>query len=374
MPWKEASRVNLRLEFVLSASVEGSNKRALAREFGISPTTAYKWLARHERGEGTLDQARRPLSSPTRVREEWRELIIKERTRHPAWGARKIHAVLLRSQGLPREETPSVPTVHRVIEQAGLVRHAPTALPVTRFEREHPNELWQMDFKGHVPLTTGERLHPLTILDDCTRFVTGVAALSGETEELVWPHLVRAFEENGLPEAVLCDNGSPWGAAEARFTTLGRRLLRLGVRVLHGRARHPQTQGKLERVNCTLNQELLSRQSFSSFWEAQVALEAWREQYNRVRPHEALGMLVPAEKYSVSARSLPQCLPPVTYEVDDVVRKVQDKGLISYGGREYRVGAAFKGERVALRRSGDPGVLSVFYCREEIARLTLEEE
>jgi transposase InsO family protein len=244
--------------------------------------------------------------------------------------------------------------------------------PLQRFEHEAPNGLWQMDFKGHFALEAG-RCHPLTALDDHSRFCVLLQACADEKGLTVQGHLTQAFRRYGLPGRMLMDNGSPWGnAAGQPFTPLTVWLLRLGVRVSHGRPYHPQTQGKEERFHRTLKAEVLSGPARPCLQRTQAAFDAWREVYNCTRPHEALGMQVPASRYRPSTRAFPEALPPIEYGPDDSVRRVQAEGWLHFRGHALRVPKAFHGQPVALRPAPDvDGRFDVFYCHQRIAQVSL---
>jgi transposase InsO family protein len=373
MAWREESIVSQRLEFVTLAAAEGANIRELCRRFRISAPTGYKWIARHrDGGEAALrDSSRRPRSSPDRSDESIEAAVVKVREEHPAWGARKVRAVLLR-RGI---QAPATSTVHAILVRHGKIDPVQTHKhqPWQRFEYDRPNALWQMDFKGHVPMHRGGRCHPLTILDDHSRFSIGLWACSDERRGTVQDHLIEAFRRFGLPERVLCDNGPPWSVPHAdggRHTRLTVWLLRLGVRTVHGRPFHPQTQGKDERFHRTLKAELLSRMDLRDLAHAQGLFNAWRGIYNLVRPHEALGMAVPAARYAGSARPYPERLPEVAYAPGETLRRVRPNGLIKYGGESRLVGEAFGGEVVAVRTNTPDGVLSICYGPHVVAEFS----
>jgi hypothetical protein len=167
------------------------------------------------------------------------------------------------------------------------------------------------------------------------------------------------------------DNGPPWGAAGSeRHTALSVWLLRLGVRVSHGRPRHPQTQGKEERFHRTLVEEVLAAGPLRDLVSAQARFDAWRQVYNHERPHEALDLAVPATRYQPSPRALPATLPEASYPTGALVRRVRDGGRICFQGRRFRVGQAFDGLPVALTPVED-GQYVVSFCEQEIARLDL---
>jgi transposase InsO family protein len=376
MPFEPRSSVSLRREFVELARQEGACVRELCRRYAVSPTTAYKWLQRYAAvgAAGLQDKSRRPHTSPARSSGELEARVLGLRDEHPAWGARKLHAVLER-EGL---QVPAVSTVHAILKRharIGLPGAARPAQPLQRFEHEAPNALWQMDFKGHFALG-GEagRCHPLTTLDDCSRFCLVLQACGDEKGTTVQGHLTGAFRRYGLPERMLMDNGSPWGSdAGHPFTPLTAWLIRLGIRVSHGRPYHPQTQGKEERFHRSLKAEVLAQPPPACLRRTQARFDTWREVYNCTRPHEALGMQVPAERYRPSSRTFPEVLPPIEYAPDDSVRRVQQEGWVSFRGRDVRVGRAFTGQPVALRPAPDAdGLFDVFYCHQRIARVSLD--
>lgn len=375
MPWEEVTVVSQRQEFVLLAEQPAANRRELCRRFGISPKTGYKWLGRFasEGPEGLLDQSRRPRGSPTRSDEALELRIVELRDRYPDWGGRKLRALLL-SEGL--ETVPSASTVTAILRRHGRLDAARSAAATAwqRFEHEAPNQLWQMDFKGHIPLVGAglRRCHPFTVLDDHSRFNLCLRACPSEREETVQEALTDVFRRYGLPLRITADNGSPWGNTNSRsLTALGAWIVRLGIALSHSRPYHPQTQGKDERFHRTLKAELLVRQSFDSLVSAQDAFDRWRDRYNLVRPHEALALQPPVSHYRPSPRPFPEALPPIEYDSADQVRKVQGKGQIYFRGRELLVGRGLAGLPVALRRTPEDHLWDVFFCHQRIAQVDL---
>lgn len=376
MAWREESIVSQRLEFVTLALAEGANVRELCRRFRISAPTGYKWIARHRAaGEAALvNRSRRPHVSPDKSDAAIEAAVLKVREQHPAWGARKIRAVLI-ARGV---ESPATSTVHAILVRRGKIDPARREKHQAwqRFEHDRPNALWQMDFKGHVPMHRGGRCHPLTILDDHSRFSIGLWACDNEQRGTVQPRLIEAFRRFGLPERVLCDNAPPWGVASmnCRHTRLTVWLLRLGVVTVHGRACHPQTQGKEERFHRTLKAELLSRMDLRDLRQAQEAFDVWRGTYNLTRPHEALGMSVPASRYACSQRPYPERLPEVEYAPGELTRRVTHDGAIRCAGRTWYIGEAFAGEWVAVRRHDDSGRMHICYGPHAVGTVELEPD
>lgn len=304
-------------------------------------------------------------------------LIIQLRQKHPAWGGRKLRARLLALQE-DKKKVPAPSTITEVLRRHGLLDPGECAKhqAFKRFERPAANDLWQMDFKGHFAVMSGARCHPLTVLDDYSRFVVALRACANEQALTVQTELINIFRRYGLPLEMLTDNGSPWGDSDrSTYSWLSVWLLRLGIDVLHGRPRHPQTQGKDERFHRTLNVELLCRMSATDVPSCQPEFDRFRDEYNQERPHEALDLAVPITRYQVSAREFPEVLPSVEYGSDLAVRKVGNKGWLSYCGHHFNVGQAFEGMRVGLRPlpSGPDGWLEVRFCQHRIGHLNLKE-
>lgn len=373
MPWQEKSAMSLREEFVALAQHEGTNIRALCRGLGISPTTGYKWLERSRREQPLSDLSRRPMHSPKRSSAEFEQQVCQLREQHPAWGARKL-TTRLSDLGLA---VPAVSTVHAILLRNGLItlEASEAATPYKRFEHPAPNDLWQMDFKGHVAMLEG-RCHPLTVLDDHSRYALCVQACSSEREATVQQHLAQVMRCHGVPARMTMDNGSPWGASiGGHYTGMDVWLTRQGIRVTHSRPYHPQTQGKLERFHRSLKVEVLQGPPFEDLHRAQQAFDDWRMVYNQQRPHEALGMQVPLQRYRVSKRSYCETPAPPQYDSCDEVRKVQGNGAVTWRGRSWRVGKAFISERVAMREdSNEHGYFDVFWSTLRIARINLNDQ
>jgi transposase InsO family protein len=360
-----------RREFVRLATQEGANRRDLCRRFGIHPATGYKWLERWELGDMELaDRSRRPHSSPERSDAALEALVLSIRDAHPAWGARKI-ARCLRREGVP---APAHSTVHAILQRHGRIVPPPGAPRATqRFERAAPNLLWQMDFKGWVSLADGTHCHPLTMLDDHSRYVPCLKACADEQGATVKRHMHTTFRRYGLPDAMFVDNGGPWGdAGGARWTRLTVWLLKLGVEVLHSRPYHPQSRGKNERFHRTLKDEVFALRRFRHLVEVQRAFDQWREVYNFERPHEALDQDVPASRYRPSSRRMPDRLPEVEYDQHEIVRRVSStRAYVSFKGRLWKVPQAFQGERLAIRPLTVDGKYGAYFGPHQVADIDL---
>jgi len=372
MPW--GSALDRREEFVRLAVSPGANVSELCRRFGVSRSNGYKWLGRHASSgpPGLVERSRRPGGSPGRTPVALEAQVLAVRQAHPAWGGRKIRRVLER-EGLA---SPSASTITEILRRHGLLDGpgAGSARSWTRFEHAAPNDLWQMDFKGHFGLGEG-RCHPLTVLDDHSRYALEIGACADERTATVQARLTAVFRRYGRPWRILADNGSPWGTAGSsqRHTRLTVWLLDLDVPVSHGAAYHPQTQGKDERFHRTLKAEALAGRDWPNLREAQAAFDRWREVYNTQRPHEAIGMDVPAQRYRMSSRPMPERIDPPEYEPQAHVRKVDPGGWLSFKGRTVNCPKAFAGRRLALRATATDGVFDLCYRTHVLTQVDLRQ-
>ena len=371
MPWREVSVMDQRREFVLLAMQDGVNRRELCRRYGISPETGYKWLARAEAGDAELaDRSRRPHDSPRRSDAAVEAQVLAVRDAHPAWGARKIVHCLERAGMTP----PATSTVHEILSRNGRIIPPPggRAQLLGRFEKEAPNQLWQMDFKGRMPLDDRTASHPLTMIDDHSRYSLCIGACANEQSSTVQQHLTSTFRRYGMPDALFVDNGSPWGdTGGSRWTALRVWLLRLGVDMIYARPYHPQSRGKNERFHRTLKAEVFAMRRFRNLQEVQQACDAWRSIYNCERPHEALGMDVPASRYKPSGRSMPEKPAEIEYADGEIVRRVSDDRYVSFKNKPWCVPKAFRGERLAIRPKDRDGHYGVFFGSRQVAEIDL---
>jgi hypothetical protein len=230
-----------------------------------------------------------------------------------------------------------------------------------------------MDFKGHIALADGRRCHPLTVIDDHSRYDVGLEACADEQGGTVRRRLERIFRRYGLPEAFFVDNGGPWGDSSGQcWTKLSVWLLKLGVGVIHSRPYHPQSRGKNERFHRTLKAEVFALKRFGNLVEVQRAFDIWRTIYNVERPHEALDQEVPASRYRPSNRAMPDRLPQVEYDRGETVRTVgTTKAYISFKGRHYKMPQAFCGERVAVRPTAGDHQYGIYFGAYQIASIDL---
>jgi transposase InsO family protein len=373
MPWKEVSVMSQREHFYNLWQQQGHTVAQLCRLFGISRKTGYKWLQRGRQGgaDAFKDRSKRPQRCCHQTTAAIEQVIIALRRQHPTWGGRKLKRAL-ENQG--RTGIPAPSTITAILRRYDLLDVAISTAHKQRcrFEHAYPNALWQMDFKGHFAMTRG-RCHPLTVLDDHSRFNLVLKACATETRAAVEPALREAFEQYGLPERMTMDNGSPWGNRVAgKHTKLSVWLMDLGIQVSFSRPRNPQTQGKDERFHRTLKADVLSRRHFHHLQDCQQSFDAWRDTYNFVRPHDALSLEVPASRYRVSERRYQNWDTVFEYSQESIVRKVDRSGKTSFRSRKCFLGEAFAGRWVAVKPTIQPTVFEIYYRHQRIARMCME--
>jgi len=372
MPWRERTVIDQREEFVKLALAPGANMSELCRRFGIVRSNGNKWRERYlnEGRAGLADRSRRPQCSPTRTAAavEAEVLRIREDSNN-SWGGRKIAHVMERDGA---RSVPSIGTITAILKRHGKLEQRANEHPgpYQRFERARPNELWQMDFKGDFALSRG-RCHPLTVIDDHSRYSLCAQACGNEQDVPTRERLKEVFRRYGLPDAMLMDNGAPWGdSGGGRFTAFSVWLLRLGVWVTHGRPYHPQTQGKDERLHRTMKAEI-ALDRLVDLEDCQRAFDRWRHVYNHHRPHQAIGMATPSDRYRPSERPFPEILPPIEYDCGDLVRKADKEGDIRFKGRRMRLGKPFRGQIIALRPTAEDSVFTIHFCTHQIGQIDL---
>jgi transposase InsO family protein len=367
MPWGVKTVEDIRQEFVLAA-LAADNFSEVCREFGITRTTGYKWLKRAGNKEPLIDQSRRPNLIANKTAEETELLILAVRQENPAWGGKTIRSVLKR-QGY--EGLPCVKTCNNILKRNGCIDETESLKhkAFIRFQREHANELWQTDFKGDFLMNNGKRCYPLTILDDSTRYSIMVDAK--EEARGVQDSFRRAFQFYGMPEAILSDNGAQFRGFCGGYTQFERWLMDHDILPIHGRVNHPQTQGKIERFHRTMKQELLQYVIFDDIEAADLRLQEWRTKYNEIRPHEAIGMLCPADVYSPSKRTYNENVKQYEYCGLYKVRKVNNWGYLRFDNFKVYLSETMGDTYLETRANPHGDSLHVFYRNFKIAEIDL---
>jgi putative transposase len=366
MPWKECPTVDLRKQFVLAAMAPGANVSALCREYGISRTNGYKWLARFkEQGAAGLDsRSRRPRRSASVDGETVIRLL--ELSNRYRWGPKKLRQLLINEYG--SDKVPSVKTVGRILERAGQpkVRPPRRRSRVVFRQREAlvvaaPNDVWTVDFKGWWRTRDGKRFDPLTVRDDFSRFVLCLQMLGSQRSQTVKEEFEALFERHGLPKVIRVDNGAPFACTSAPcgLSRLSSWWISLGIRVSFSRPAHPQDNGRHERMHADVAADLEADAS-DSLATQQAAADEWRALFNQVRPHEAIGMRRPTDLYCRSPRPFLGSKNP-QYPSNFARRFVGRKGCVRYAGKNLFISEALFGHMIGIRRNGNRFVTVRFY-------------
>lgn len=373
MAWNERTKAEMRTEFVKQALEGKETKTALCQKYGISRPTGDKWIERYQHDECLTDLSRKPHSIANKISEDMENTIVRYRKQYPAFGAAKIHRIML-NNGI--QSPPCIKTINNVFHRHNLISKAASqaATPYIRFSKSRPNEMWQADYKGHFLMDNATRCHPLNIIDDHSRFNLCCEALGNETFQELQPVMIRLFREYGMPEIFLCDNGNPWGTSQTvGFTSFEVWMMELGILVIHGRPLHPQTQGKDESFNRSFTRECLKLHTFQDLQDAQKKFDAYRQLYNNIRPHHALELNVPSAYYEKSKLEYPEQIDSWDYGSGYSVVKVKDSGYVNIFGQGYFLSEAFRGKHIGIRESRIEGQFTLEFRQFIIARVDPEK-
>jgi transposase InsO family protein len=365
VPWKAKSPMDLRKEFIKRL---GANERLtdLCREYGISRKTGNKFKRRFDElgTAGLEDRSRAPKVIPHKTPPEVEEVIVAERKQHPSWGPRKLKDTLERRLG---SAFPSAAAIGSILARNGLVqprkkRQRHQAAPTTLREATAPNEVWCIDYKGQFRLGDGTYCYPLTVTDQFSRFILGCEGMAAISDEEARDACEEIFRSYGLPAVMRSDNGVPFSSTGlGGLTKLSVFWLRLGIALERIRPAHPEENGRHERMHRTLKFET-ARPSRANLLQQQERFDDFVEEFNNLRPHEALAMKRPAELYAASLRSFPTKMPEPTYLAFDDVLRVNRGGQIYIAGvGQVVLSSSLAGEHVGVREERD-GRWLVSYC------------
>jgi putative transposase len=356
MPWKECQVVDERLRFV-ARLLDGEQMARLCTEFGISRKTGYKIHERYKDCgvQGLTDRSRRPYRQANQLPLPVERLIVRLKRDFPSWGAPKIRDRI--GKRWPSVHCPAISTVHAVLDRHDLVTHRgrrrPRAEGTPLSGPTEPNGLWCADYKGEFMLADRRYCYPLTVTDFASRYLIGCEALSTTQEGYALVAFERIFEEFGLPTAIRTDNGVPFASARALYglSTLSVWWLRLGIRIERIRPGHPEQNGRHERMHLTLKQEATKPASANTL-QQQARFDAFRECFNHERPHQALDMQVPGDRYARSPRPY-RGLPELDYPYADFSVVVTHCGRLCFARRKINLSHVFAGQRVGITQVDD---------------------
>jgi transposase InsO family protein len=375
MPWKESSVMDERLRFV-ARLLEGEQMSLLCREFGISRKTGYKIFDRYkDHGlEGLTDRSRRPVRYANQLPHQIETAIVRAKQDKPHWGARKIRELLVRRLA-GDVRVPAKSTIHAVLDRHGLIkpairrRHA-TGTPLSLGQA--PNDLWCADYKGEFRLGNNSYCYPLTVTDHASRYLLLCEALQSTREELAFTAFERLFKERGLPAAIRSDNGVPFASANALFnlSRLAVWWLRLGIEIERIKPGRPQQNGRHERMHLTLKREATRPPGRNSL-QQQAKFDAFLQEFNTERPHEALAMKCPGELYKPSPRRY-RGLPEISYPFHDREILVTACGRICLHRKKINFSTVFAGQTVGIKEVDD-GIWLVSFMHYDLGYIDLEQ-
>jgi len=338
-------------DFVERAA-KGERVSTLCREYGVSRQTGHKWIKRFEQHgyDGLEEESRRPRSTPLSTAEELVIATLEAREAHPRWGPYKLHLLLHRRFG---EQTPSKRTIARILQRANKIRERRKRSPLSVVERapavrtEAPNDVWTVDFKGWWRTLNGDRCEPLTVRDAFSRYLLAAVACSTKKRD-VRPLFENLFRRHGVPKAIQCDNGVPFVAVQSRagLSSLSAWWVSLGIRLIRSRPGCPQDNGGHERMHADVRADVQAHPA-ATREEQQRAIDRWRQEFNHVRPHQALDGKTPAEVYKVTERRR-AVTHSYAYPKHFYVGRVTASGVLNFRGDPCRVGAPFGGLQVGI--------------------------
>lgn len=377
MPWTDTDPVTERHKFILAHQKDLFTMSELCQRFGISRKTGYKWLTRYRDGglQALDDQSRAPKTIPHRTPPPVEEALVALRRRHPHWGARKLLVVLARRRPdlAHRYGLPAASTTTDILRRHGLIepkrprrKHRPARS--TPIAAEAPNDVWTADFKGEFLLGSRRYCYPLTVQDAYSRTLLACQALRSTRHQGAHPVFERLFDTYGLPAAIRTDNGAPFASVGLhRLSRLGVYFIKLGIRRSLIEPGCPQQNGRHERMHRTLKAET-ARPPAATLEAQQERFEAFRQEFNTERPHEALGMKTPASQYACSPRRMPARLPEPSYDGPLEVRRVAKSGSFRWRGRFVFLTTVLAREHIGLEEVDD-GVWNVLFYDMLLARL-----
>ncbi|WP_246164163.1 integrase core domain-containing protein [Blastochloris sulfoviridis] len=341
----------------------------LCRRYEVSRDTFHAWRARRASGAADwfVERSHAPLRCPHRTPAALAEEIVRLRRRFPHFGPRKLLARLQREA--PEVRWPAASTIGDIVKAAGLVapvkrRRRPIDQARSFVAAVAPNDEWSADFKGWFRTRNGRRIDPLTLTDGVTRFLIEVRVVP-PTAAGVRPVFAQAFREHGLPKAIRCDNGPPFGSTGVGgLTRLSVWWLKLGIAPHFIRPASPQENGRHERMHRTLKEQT-THPAAATATEQQARFDAFRRHYNEERPHEALAQHPPADVYVASSRAMPETVEDPWYDADHQVRRVRPAGDIKWKGEHVFIGEAFAGELLGLEEL-ETGDHVVRFCAHDI--------
>jgi transposase InsO family protein len=361
---RELSVAEQRYQAVLAVISDGLSVSQVAQKCGVSRQTLHSWLARYEEAglEGLTDRSHRPASCPHQMPARVEAALLELRRSRPYWGAKRL-VFELSKRGV--EPVPSESAAYRALVRAQMIDphlRDRRSRKWKRWERAVPMELWQMDVVGGFPLADGTSAKALTGIDDHSRMCVCARLMVRERTRAVCDGLRASLGLYGAPEQILTDNGKVFTGrfnhppVEVLFDAICREH---GIEHLLTQPRSPTTTGKIERFHRSMRAEFLhGRAAFTNLQVAQQALNEWVEFYNTARPHQAIDMLTPAERFAANPSAAPMVAPaPAGHDErtgsDWVSRRVTTNGVVCVSWQQVSLGRYYAGSRCDVHVDGD---------------------
>ncbi len=366
MPWKTTTTMEQKIEFICEWRTGKYTITELCKSFGISRPTAYKLIDRFENQgyEGLKELSRKPGKHPNTTDEKIVKSILRLKEKHKLWGAKKIRVLMFKE--FPKDQIPSVVTVHNILRKNGLVspqkrmRRVKPVYPI--FDPKSCNEVWSADYKGKFLMGNKIYCHPLTIADSKSRFLFTAKGHYKETLKAAKAEFKKVFRVYGIPKQIHTDNGSPFGSVRAiqRYTQLSYWFIELGIIPVFSDPAHPEQNGRHERMHRDLKAACATPSAYD-LKAQQRRLNHFVKEYNNIRPHEALGMKTPSDVHDFSCRPFPEKIPHYDYDSSYKVLKVTKSGSIRWKSYYWvYLTAALKGKHVGIEELGN-GIWKVYY-------------
>lgn len=367
MPWKETNKMEQKEAFINEMLKNNKPFKHLCAEFGISEKTGHKWKNRFfEKGKaGLIDESKNP-SHPNTIDGDTAAELIRIKNAHVAWGPKKIREIYARAY--PNKEVPSLSSVKRILDKAGLVKkriiRKPASSDCPRLQQQiqasESNDVWCIDFKGWWK-SGGEKCEPLTVRDKLSRKILCVQLMTSKTSEAVRAVMTKLFKTYGLPKAIHSDNGAPFAAANGtlNLTNLSAWWITLGIMPDRSLKGCPGQNGSLERMHADIAREIEGKDT-GGIKTTQAFIDEWVKEYNSVRPNEAIGMKTPDEVYTPSKRKYIGDYDEIDYPIGFLTRRVTGSGEIIVNSIRVSVGFALRGLQVGLRPSVEENIYDVF--------------
>ena len=379
MPWKETDKMEQKERFIQEMQKQEKPFKHLCAEFGISEKTGYKWKNRfYEQGKKGLYEQSRARISQNEIDGDTAAELIRIKNAHLAWGPKKIREIYARTY--PQKNVPSLSSVKRILDKAGLVKQRKTRPPSSsdcarlqqQIQAETANDVWSIDFKGWWK-SDGEICEPFTVRDRYSRKILCARLMTSKTSLAVRAVMTELFWTYGLPKVIHSDNGSPFAAPNGllNLTNLSAWWITLGILPDRSLKGHPEQNGSLERFHKDISEEIQGKIP-GGIQRNQAVLDAWVEEYNSVRPNEAIGMKTPDELYQKSERKYTGDYDELEYPMGFLVRKVTGSGEIILNGIRITIGFALRGWQIGLKPLDDGRTFHVFLADFLLGTLDLD--